>query len=1406
MSQIRVTPSGIMDKDTDVSYVNQGNYTDANNIRHRQTDGGNFAGVMPIKGNLNKLTEVNGSSSTSLPTYVAGEKKYRVTINISDLISGELANHSGKIYAYFEPPLGLLPSDVGTATGSYSSTSIATCVTDVKTAITNAVTGIGWGTFGLTLGTATISGNYASFDVTWSGYDFVLKIENTIGTYAEFALIQEYSTAVGDGTFSVIGSQQLNDDVFLFLAGSHLNGEISVFSEIGVLYSTDSDATFKYKTLIRSKKLGFSPYKRIQCEIEKLGSQINLYFTDNLNPPKVFYLDESLKRTENGLLKNGVAGATSGRYELNTIDVETNLSLQNPSSYISNVTVIEGGGSLTCGNKRYTGRFLTSDFTRTDFFYPSNPVNIFRESLYEPTKITGNLSDVISNKSVEVTIENIVPGIYSYFELVVIEYAGETFTSKIVQRFSLKDTDTKLTIRHTEQGQENILLSNSEVLAITQKFTTCQTLKIFDNRMTLSNLAEQIDLNLNAWAQTFKHEIKRKQIPYIGKVDSLSDENINYTLNEYINPDNVLNNTSYMFNDTYRFGVQVQWKSTGKWSLPYWVDDIIINTSSSNIINGSTRRIAPSFTNGSLTESIADGNDVYIYYVNFSNIDLDYLVNGVPLRTLIKSIRFTRAERIPEVLATGMFSMGVKFHRPSFNWDPLVGITQTTPTYTDPNIVPFFPSDTAYHNASFPASYAYLNAHVTEDRDDWNLTTQDNSRYVFFYSADYYFNESGTNYKFDDNKDKLKILGVPGTVNRFHGTYGNAEFHSQFLEFDGNIGTPTNNTYKEFDPSHHVYLNSGNNAMLDGEKVFAGAPYNINYTFDERDERSTDGLLTDDYVHLPPARNKYTRSAHVFKLPSTLFSDTEWAASGRNSASLGLFYGQIFRDLGGNKKYPINKELTVYQSTGHIRNLVDGEGGVISQDVFGGDVFNQKTFMLLRMGEKTTNNVTGLGVVLGMYSQNVYNTQMFNYDEWDDTETGSGFAFPQYLDRRNGKTLTEGMWSYAQQWLGVSNNNKYSTAYDFKDGTMIERGYDSTDVYSGKKPASIAWSAKKITGSLKDNYRIFQPSSFSDLDVTLGDIATHEIINNNFYTFQEKSVQRQYFRDPSAISSENGSDIVIGSGSILVSRGQEITNTGTSKKWSLVKGKTIGGKETVYWFNDRLQKMMRFGEDGSRVISDKGMLSYMLNNAKYNIATPEHLRGLGIHGVWNDRYSELIMTFKYNDGVSNKAFTLVYDEIKNGFICFHTYFPNIYVPYNNGFFSVDPANINKLYLHDSGSESTFYGTAQDANIEMVMNYEPNMSKNFEALQIVSEQKPFAANFTTKNHISFLVQGDFDLREDLYYSTIKNDSTGTGVNSNNTSRLWGRWIKIKVNLKSTTVGQKLINAIVKFRLMPRLYNQ
>jgi hypothetical protein len=110
-----------------------------------------------------------------------------------------------------------------------------------------------------------------------------------------------------------------------------------------------------------------------------------------------------------------------------------------------------------------------------------------------------------------------------------------------------------------------------------------------------------------------------------------------------------------MMNDTYRFGVQVQWKDTGKWSAPYWVDDIRFDTLADNVNSLDDRRTGNNIDTN-LTNST--GESVNIYYVKFGNINLNYLVDGVPLRDLIQSIRFVRAERIQEVLATGYFFPG----------------------------------------------------------------------------------------------------------------------------------------------------------------------------------------------------------------------------------------------------------------------------------------------------------------------------------------------------------------------------------------------------------------------------------------------------------------------------------------------------------------------------------------------------------------------------------------------------------------------------------------------------------------------------------------------------------------------------------------------------------------------------
>ena len=1367
--QVRVSPNGVLDKDSELAFVRQGNYSDALNIRHRNSDGQNFGGVMPIEGNENLITQVNNVSTNSF-SYSSSTESYRIYIDVTDIARGNISAYEAELSIEangFITPLGYFNYNSTTAADAYNAiTGALTILQNVYNALPGVIESLTF-SYGGFINTDPTPNNLTGYFILTSNLtEFILTIQNIAGSY--FSIEKETEYIATGGTLSIIGSVQLDDDLFVLTAGSVQNADgTSVVSEVAVIYPVGSG--YHYTTLLRSKQLRFHKERNAEMEVERLGSQINLYWTDNLNPPRYIELPYANKRVGLGLLIS-----RGGTYQLSNIAQEAQLILANTSAYIEDIRVLEGAGSLRAGNKRYTGRFVTDDFTYSDFMYPTNPVNIYDANPATPYKVTGSSPLVLTNKGVEMVLKNIPQGLYTYFDLVAIEYIGDTYEPILVQRFSIDENATELKIRHTNRGQTNETLAAAELFAISSKYLTAKSLKLFDNRMTLSNLKEQVDLNLEAWAATFTHSLETAQIPSVGILTeaALASQNLDYQLGEYLDPSNTVMFTSYMMNDTYRFGVQVQWKDTGKWSSPYWVDDIRFDTLSSNVNASDNRRAA-----NNIDTNITDitNENVNVYYVKFGNIDLDYLIDGTPIRELIKTIRFVRAERIPEVLATGYFLPGTAI----FTSGQPVGPFHPTFATTSPASRSSFPNGPEIETADF-------------------------SDFLFFYSPDLFFGVD--EYEFDQNKDSLKILGVPNIFNIF-GTEAPAlagTDRSHYSEFGG-------------------YFYSGKQEYYEIDYNSTAVKITEHQTLDPKQLSKSNFAGRKARNGGPKSSN---RKAEFFKIDSKLYNNGYFSYPGANFEDIGVYYGQLFRDLGANLKYAVNKKETVYESTGHLRFLKEGENGIIEENVFGGDIFNQKTHFLLRMPDFNPVQNFGGGAGLSMYTQNKVNAQMFEVLEDDGTKTGAGYAFPQYLNTEEAGeylvlgatsvtpfeegTVFAGMAHIMQQWPEVSNQNTYNNTYNYIDQTLIETGYDNTSRYDGSKLATIAYSSGKVIGSTKNGYRYFQPTNIADLDLTNGEIVHHEIINDNFYTFQERSVQRQYFRDASLVNGGTGSDIVVGIGTILGTPGQELTSMGTTKKTSVVKGKNPNGKEVVYWYNDRLQKILRLAGDGVSVISDRGLSSYLLNNGKYISNEFYPLSGRGIHGVWNDKYSEAIFTFKYNDG-SNKAFTIVFDEIKNGFSSFHSYFPNIYLPYNNTFFSVNPGAENTVFIHDRDNNYTFYGTATEPYIEIVMNYDSNLSKNFEAVQINSDLIPYGSVirpivFNTKQHTSYLENADFEGREDFFYSTIKNDSTSTGFNDGDTSRLYGKWLKMKISLASSLGSQKLINAIVKFRPMARLYNQ
>ena len=188
-----------------------------------------------------------------------------------------------------------------------------------------------------------------------------------------------------------------------------------------------------------------------------------------------------------------------------------------------------------------------------------------------------------------------------------------------------------------------------------------------------------------------------------------------------------------------------------------------------------------------------------------------------------------------------------------------------------------------------------------------------------------------------------------------------------------------------------------------------------------------------------------------------------------------------------------------------------------------------------------------------------------------------------------------------------------------------------------------------------------------------------------------------------------------------------------------------------------------------------------------------------------------------DDGLYSNNYTIIFHEYKNKFTAFRTPVPRIYIKHKDGFINPHPitTSINEIYEHDKGDFLIWFNNIMGRQeergfIEMVCNKDADNTKWYEALQINSDIVPVKIEFETKQHKSYLNESEIETREDAHYSPIKEDSTiypisnPLGLNDNNTSLLYGKWLKIKVFFE-IGIAQKLLNLICKMRISSRRTN-
>jgi hypothetical protein len=450
--------------------------------------------------------------------------------------------------------------------------------------------------------------------------------------------------------------------------------------EIGVaLYDYDADQ-WSYTRLLRSIQLNFLTSKANDITGRDDVRRKTLYYTDDHNNRRAFYYYGEY--IQDGALAHI---NPNNYYTYDNIDEQNEVSSNSIEATVRLSEQVQGG-ALKAGNKRYFCYLVDYFGNRSAYSAISNIVSAYQG--VPSGTIYGNEPDVNTGKANRLIIEQIDTQKYEYIALGFIDYVGEVVTASTLPERQI--TSRTMILDHF--GTEPSFSVDLATITVSNLNVPKRALNVdlIDNRLVFSNLQEDPKLDLRPWSKTFKHRIKQKFIT----------ESTKFQLGEYQDVQVIHDNLGYMMNETYRFGVQVYWKKSGTWSEASWIDDIRVDPSQDNVANpdGNNRRFqsvppAPDeLSNYDLNETIVSDEDFYplplgvdaaypegypkkkvfgrvkVPYVEFFGFDLNFEIDGTPIRNLISKIKIVRAECIPEVIASGpvVMSVGLGSQKPNF--------------------------------------------------------------------------------------------------------------------------------------------------------------------------------------------------------------------------------------------------------------------------------------------------------------------------------------------------------------------------------------------------------------------------------------------------------------------------------------------------------------------------------------------------------------------------------------------------------------------------------------------------------------------------------------------------------------------------------------------------------------------
>jgi len=1030
----------------------------------------------------------------------------------------------------------------------------------------------------------TLPGELEIFDITNPAgtevvIETVLDHNLTDGQSVRISGVQGVSEANGEWIISVLTPTTFELLLCEFLGSPYIAGTGTVtynvygLGEIGVA-TEDNNGVISYTRLLRSNEFNFSTKKQIDARTKrKQDSKIATYFADNNNQYRVFYY-------KGAYIADGAIVGVDAQYAYGSINIDLQLFISNEGFGISFFTQIQTGGSVKSGNWRYAVSFLTTELVRSEWSQLTDTVSVFSTSTVNPTFVLGDEEDIPTPKQNTLAISNAIPGLYDFVEIAGVNYIGNSMTGYVIGRYVLDGSAVQY-INHT--GNENNItdLDLGELNTIIPGVRTGQNLELLDGRLVISNITPQQNIDLTEWVETFQYSLEREALDPVGALDTTY---ATLRTGEYQLPDNIYFKKSHMIYETYRYGFRFRLKGSGALTDVFYLGyDIKIDLPATL----PPERIAGTFNSFDLTDGSAGApTEVYAIYINWLNINLGYVIDGVPVYDLISEIIPCRAEVVPEVLASGASILGVSGDN---LFSGIFGFTygQFTPTVVTGLIGPF-PYISGLSNTD-PA--CGTGANPTYPAQTIGAPFEDPERdSVFFFSPDLSWGLTGITYR---SGDEIISFGAGFRHSQYSFSPGGASYEINYAEYTGYSNITANPTASDINEAN--FLEAGTKTVTIDSKQY-----------------STNYLLT-----LPPPVEYEIDQCMACSMAATL------ANTGPNT-DYGFYNSIYYRPL--DDKYG-SPDTTVYTEFG-APYLVASSKSLNSGDLISyGDVFTQKTYLKFRNpGLRTSGLVVDVGYGGGVayYSQNRNNIQL----KRKPTPTYSAsLIIPEYplLSWLNIAPIQPG----SAYILGRDAQYFYNSGYTPRNSVTSAPGYDSTKIYQVDWGNVIMWSNSEADGSNTDNNRVFSPLNIKFLDYTFGAITDAKNINGQLVTVQNSQVMRQYFNTTELISSEIGSELILGDGGVMRREGQVLTKFGSQHKWSVIVGKSDKGFDVLYFFDVRNRTVCRYGYNGNDAIDEiNGMKSFFANNLQWIVGKDTPADDEGIHGVSNQRYRELMWTLR----------------------------------------------------------------------------------------------------------------------------------------------------------------------------------